>query len=130
MNGYPFLHKQSARLNLAEGVVMEEKKFFICPACKERSFIKIKKDFDGFKAIAKKKTCALCSYEFKEDEEVSFLEEKPLFDDMDKEKNSCRDCQHYIENPYTQRCMLHKKEVTAFDDCSDFVKQEVNEFDD
>lgn len=110
---------------------MEDKKFFMCPDCKERSFLKIKKEFDGFKAIGKRRTCGLCGYVFKKDEEICFLEEKSIFeDDGQDKKDFCKDCENYIKNPYTQKCLLHNKEVTAFDGCSDFLenkKEEIEE---
>jgi hypothetical protein len=33
----------------------------------------------------------------------------------------CRHCRHYVVNPYTQKCMLHDREVTAVDTCADFT---------
>lgn len=103
---------------------MEKKKFIKCPACKERSFINIKKEFSGFKVVTEKKTCALCGYEFKPDEEPEYIEEKPLFKDEGEEKKLCRDCQYYVVHPWTQKCTLHKKEVTALDSCPDFLQKE------
>lgn len=99
---------------------MENKKFMKCPMCKEKSFINIKKDFYGFKKISEKKTCAMCGYEFKIDEEIEYLKEQSIFGEDDSAKNFCRDCQHYIMHPLTQICELTKKEVTALDSCLDF----------
>lgn len=103
---------------------MEKKKFIRCPSCKERSFINLKKEFNGFKVSGEKKICALCGYEFKPGEEPEYIEEKPLFTDEGEEKKFCRDCHYYLVQPYTQRCILHKKEVTALDTCSDFLPRE------
>lgn len=103
---------------------MEKKKFIKCPACKERSFINLKKEFAGFKISAEKKTCALCGYEFMQDEEIEYIEENPLFKDEDDEKRFCRDCRYYVIHPWTQRCTLHRKDVTALDTCPDFQPPE------
>lgn len=103
---------------------MENKKFIRCPACKEKSFIRMKKDFEGFKVASEKKTCAMCGYEFKADEEIEYIEDKPLFNDDGEEKRFCRDCCYYIVHPWTQKCELTKKEVTALDSCENFKKKE------
>ena len=103
---------------------MESKKFFIGPFCKEQSFIRLEKEYDGFKVINQKKICALCGYEFKDDEEVPYIEEKPLFNDENEEAHFCRDCQYYVVHPWTQKCTLTNQEVTALDTCPEFVKRE------
>lgn len=103
---------------------MEKKKFIHCPACKERSFIREKKAFDGFKLIGEINTCAMCGYEFKPDEKVEYLSDRPIFDDDEDDKKSCMRCDYYVENPLTQKCMLHRKEVTALDTCPDFKEKE------
>lgn len=103
---------------------MEKKKFIKCPACKEKSFINVKKEFTGFKISCEKKTCAMCGYEFKIDEEIEYIEEKPLFDKEGEEKKFCRDCRHYVVHPWTQICELTKKEVTALDMCEKFERKE------
>lgn len=102
---------------------MEKKKFIKCPSCKEKSFVNVKKEFGGFKVIEEKKICALCGYEFKADEEVEYIQDKPIFGDDAGEKNFCRDCQHYIVHPWTQVCELTKKEVTALDSCDRFERK-------
>jgi hypothetical protein len=35
----------------------------------------------------------------------------------------CRYCEHYVLNPFTQRCGKHDKEVEATDTCFDFTAQ-------
>jgi hypothetical protein len=32
----------------------------------------------------------------------------------------CSNCRSYVVNPFTQKCMLHEREVTATDSCPDF----------
>lgn len=32
----------------------------------------------------------------------------------------CRHCVHYVVNPFTQKCMLHHRDVSATDTCPDF----------
>jgi len=41
----------------------------------------------------------------------------------DEYGRTCRHCRHYIVNPFTQRCDLHKKEVEATDFCPDFDRK-------
>jgi hypothetical protein len=110
-------------INFVYYLNMENKKFIKCPACKEKSFVIIKKDFVGFKAIAEKKACAMCGYEFKEDEDIDYIQEKSLFNDDGEEKKFCRNCEHYVVHPLTQVCDLIKKEVTALDSCDRFEKK-------
>jgi hypothetical protein len=102
---------------------MESKKFINCPSCKEKSFINVKKDFQGFKVVAEKKTCALCGYEFKQDEDIDYVQERSLFNDEIGEKRICRGCEHYVVHPLTQVCDLTRKEVTALDSCEQFEKK-------
>jgi hypothetical protein len=35
----------------------------------------------------------------------------------------CRNCRSYVVNPFTQKCMLHEREVTATDTCPDFERR-------
>ena len=98
-------------------------RFFVCPSCKERTFIKTEKKYDGFKVIGKKKVCAFCGYEFKSDEEINYIKNKPLFNDADEIKNFCRDCQYYVVNPWIQKCTLKNEEVTALDGCSEYIER-------
>lgn len=104
---------------------MNNKKFFICPSCKEESFIRIKKDFEEFKIVSEHKTCGLCGYILKDDEEINYIKDKAIFNDDDNEKNKyCKDCHHYMVHPWTQKCTLTNKEITALDTCSNFKQEE------
>ena len=104
-------------------LVMKKVKYFICPACKEKSFIEMRKEYDGFTVAAEKQVCALCGYEFKKEEQIEYVKEKQLFNDDEKENKFCRDCRYYVVHPWTQKCTLTKKEVTALDTCPRFVRR-------
>lgn len=96
--------------------------FIKCPKCGEKSFIKTENIYEGFKVIGTKKTCGLCGYEIRDEDEVEFIEEPVLFSD-ESGKNFCRDCIHYVVHPWTQKCTLHNKEVTALDSCREFHRK-------
>ncbi len=42
----------------------------------------------------------------------------------DERQKNCRYCEHYVVNPFTQRCGLHDREVQATDCCPEFQKKE------
>ena len=57
-------------------------------------------------------------------EEVTVMDEKkPDILGEKTEKKVCRLCKHYVINPFTQKCVLHKKYVEALDSCDDFIKK-------
>jgi hypothetical protein len=45
-----------------------------------------------------------------------------VFDETEAER-LCRHCQHYVVNPFVQRCSRHGKVVEATDTCRDFEKK-------
>lgn len=47
-------------------------------------------------------------------------ENASLFDIEGETSKLCRKCKHYVVNPFTQRCMLHDKEVEVTDTCDRF----------
>ena len=51
-----------------------------------------------------------------------------VFEDHEKQ-STCRYCEHYVVNPFTQRCGLRFREVEATDSCGDFVLREEEEED-
>ena len=109
----------------------------ICESCGEQALLRREPVYDGFKKVGEKLSCSSCGHEHSDEDSIKFQEQKKpnvfsdddapkkldLFSDDDREKN-CRHCNHYVVNPFTQRCGLHEKEVAATDLCFDFVKKE------
>ena len=92
--------------------------------------------FDGFKKVGEILTCASCGHVYADEAEVPFKQRnKPkVFDDGDRSRvikvfdeneaeRLCRHCQHYVVNPFVQRCSKRGKVVEATDTCRDFAKK-------
>jgi len=102
-----------------------KKKFIKCPQCGEKSFIKTENIYEGFKVIGVKKTCGLCGYEIKDEDKIEFIEDPKILSD-EPEKKFCRDCIYYVVHPWTQKCTLLNKEVTALDSCEKFQRKDTS----
>lgn len=108
-----------------------------CPACGESSFLKRAPRYDGFQKVGETLHCAACRHEFNDEQEIVFRAPRtPAFlanDALPPARQSvfaeggvaqcCRHCQHYVVNPFVQRCALHQREVDATDDCKEFTKR-------
>lgn len=116
---------------------MMEKK---CPGCGEHCIFITKPVYDGFDKVGESSTCAACGFEISSGSapEVKTDPLAGLFSDADKPEkvevfseedrpNFCHRCSHYVVNPFTQRCDLHQKEVSATDSCGDFVEEDEGE---
>ncbi|MFC1643618.1 hypothetical protein ACFL1F_00880 [Chlamydiota bacterium] len=95
----------------------------ICPKCNQETFIKKEKVYQGFTPIGDRNICAFCNEEIDEDKVKIKKDDKLEIFDEEKEKKVCRLCRHYVVNPWTQKCVLHKKYVEALDSCGDFIKR-------
>ncbi len=121
----------------------------VCTACGEESLLKREPVYEGFKKTGEALSCSACGHPYADESEVPFKEKKRLsifadddvpqkvnifgdddrsekidvFADEERQKN-CRHCEHYVVNPFTQRCGLHDREVQATDFCPDFKKEE------
>lgn len=108
----------------------------MCTACGQESLLKRVPKFDGFKKVGERLTCASCGHEYADEAEVPFTQRrKPkVFDESDaprvvkvfdetEAERLCRHCQHYVVNPFVQRCSRHGKVVEATDTCRDFEKK-------
>ena len=92
-----------------------------CPVCGKETLVIRRPAFEGLKKVGEKLVCSACGTEFKEDEEIAFVErEEPKVFSEEDGLRLCSHCRHYVVNPFTQRCMLHRKEVEATDTCQDF----------
>lgn len=117
-----------------------------CPVCKEETLMVTDALYDGFKKTGERTRCAQCGHEFTSDPKTK---SKPnlsakskgdplaaLFGDTHEEESLelfdveaetgrlCRRCTHYVLHPYTQRCGLHDREVSATDTCGQFEKKD------
>jgi hypothetical protein len=105
---------------------METKKPVLieCPNCRQKTPLKIEKVFDDqFRPIGEKKICSFCKFVF-ETEEIPIVHERTLnLFDPKAERHICQYCMHYVVNPWTQKCMLWNKEVTATDSCPKYEKR-------
>lgn len=109
----------------------------VCESCGEETLLRREPVYEGLKKVGEKLFCTSCGHEYADEESISFKERKnpkvfdeddapkklDIFNDDEREKN-CRHCEHYVVNPFKQRCGLHEKEVQATDLCFDFVKKE------
>ena len=109
----------------------------ICPACGQETLLRREPVYDGFKKAGDRLSCASCKHEFAGEADVPFKtrEQPALFTDADRLKKvdifasdekgkNCRHCEHYVVNPFIQRCGLNNRLVEATDLCSRFEKKE------
>jgi hypothetical protein len=105
----------------------------ICSACGADTLLLRKPKYDGFTKVGELLTCTACGHEYPDEAAVPFKGKKvvKVFTDADRsaeikvfgEKEAerlCRHCKHYLVNPFTQWCSVHKKEVEATDTCPRF----------
>ena len=109
----------------------------ICTACGADSLVRKEPIYEGLKKTGEKVFCAACGHEYSSDQvpykekakapQVFNDDDRPIkldiFAEGDRQQN-CRHCEHYVVNPFVQRCSLHDKEVDATDVCFDFNLKE------
>ena len=108
-----------------------------CPQCGEESLLLREPVYDGFEKAGEELKCSACGHVFESEAEVPFKEktEVEIFDESDKSPPAevfsedehgvlCRYCRHYVVNPFTQWCHVHRKEVQATDSCDEFEAQD------
>ena len=105
----------------------------VCTECGEDTFVRREPIYEGFKKTGETFICISCGHNFPDPDNVPFKEKKlstiltdadkspeiQIFDKNERGKN-CRYCEHYLKNPFTQRCSLHDKPVEATDICFNF----------
>lgn len=117
---------------------------FVCPVCKEKSFVKKEVRMDGWTVAGEVFRCALCGSEIQppKDDEKSEKTENKAEDSLrallgvsdgpktdaaaslrEGERKFCKDCQHRVVNAFRMVCMLHEKDVGPMDDCPSFVRR-------
>lgn len=117
----------------------------ICSNCGADTLLKREAVYDGFEKTGERLTCSSCGHEYANEAAVPFKAREvapAVFTDADRSAKVdvfdegenhrlCRYCAHYIVNPFTQFCSVHKKEVQATDSCPRFEKAaEKNDADD
>ena len=106
----------------------------ICSECGEDTFVRREPVYEGFTKTGEKIICVSCRHVYADDAEVPYKKQNApkIFSDADRSKkveifhsdekgHNCRHCDHYVTNPFVQRCGLHNREVDATDLCDDFV---------
>lgn len=105
-----------------------------CDQCGKETLFVTEAVYEGFKKIGELRRCSACGAEagngsmaapaadpladlFGEDARPQGLS---LFDVEAETGRLCRKCRHYVIHPFTQRCGLYDKEVSATDSCGDF----------
>lgn len=109
----------------------------ICGYCGADTLLNREAVYDGFAKTGEKLTCSSCGHEYASEADVPF-KAKPsapeIFTEADRSakvevfdegenKRLCRHCAHYIVNPFTQFCAIHKKEIQATDTCDRFSER-------
>ena len=98
-------------------------KRILCPSCGRESVLHVKKIYEGFTPVGIERSCGFCRHVFEDGEEITQAAKKPNPIERKGERVVCELCSHYVVNPWTQKCTLHNKEVTALDYCEEFEKQ-------
>ena len=107
----------------------------ICTACGADTLLKREPVYEGFTRTGEALSCVSCGHGYAGEDEVPFKQKRTIeiftdadrpdrievFDDDEKQR-VCRYCEHYVLNPFAQRCDLHRKFVDATDYCADFSK--------
>jgi len=108
-----------------------------CPTCAKPTLFIKEAVYDGFTKTGEVQKCTVCGHEIDSaaaQASASSANQKPeLFSDddtpevfriegQDDDMETCRHCEHYVANPFTQRCAHHNKEVSATDTCGDFER--------
>ncbi len=109
----------------------------ICTECGADALVRREPEYDGFKKVGELFFCSACGFLYASEDDVPFktTNKTEIFTDADKIKpvtifkdeelhKNCRYCNHYVFNPFAQRCDLHAKFVEATDMCDDFEKKE------
>ena len=105
-----------------------------CSACGKDALLLRRPRYEGFTRIGEMLSCSACGHDYPDEAAVPFKGRRvvQVFSEADRpaavqvfreeEKGRlCRYCQHYLVNPFTQWCSLHRKEVEATDSCDRFL---------
>lgn len=107
----------------------------VCSACGAETIVRREPVYDGFRRIGERFVCTACGHAYAVEAEVPFKarktqavfkpHERPraprVFQDEERGR-TCRTCEHYVVNPFTQRCGLTFKSVQAADACDQYSR--------
>jgi hypothetical protein len=105
-----------------------------CTACGQTALVRREPRYERFRKTGETIVCTACGHRYGDGEPVPWCDKArgpALFTDADKPAavrvfgqdergRCCRYCVHYVVNPFTQRCDLHRRAVVATDLCADF----------
>ena len=109
----------------------------LCTSCHETALVRTEPVYDGFKKVGEAYVCTACGARYASAEETPFVHassrpsvftdaDKPsplsIFSDDERQK-SCGWCEHFVVNPFSQRCGLTNRETQATDLCVRFKRK-------
>ncbi len=112
----------------------------ICTACGADTFVLRQPLYEGFQKVGETFSCASCGHVFESVDQVPYKtkqvvriftenDQSPSVNVFDEEEGPalCRYCVHYVVNPFTQWCGVHRREVQATDTCDRFERKPADE---
>ncbi len=124
------------RLDPGHSFQLNSRMLKFCDHCHKETLFVEEAVYEGFKKVGENLKCCVCG-NFSSKESVSESKVDPLaalfgeeaaeekihlFDVEPETSNLCRKCAHYVIHPFTQRCGIHDREVSATDSCDQFEK--------
>ena len=109
-----------------------------CTVCGKRTLVRPDPIYEGFKKVGEAYICIECGHRYPSESETPFVkaeESRPrIFTEEDRPRalslfgeeerqHSCCWCEHFVVNPFTQRCGLSNKFTDATDLCVRFKKR-------
>lgn len=113
----------------------------MCNHCGADALLQREAIYEGLSKTGERLLCSACGFEYASEADVPFkakAADPVIFTEADRSKKIdvfkgdenrrlCRYCAHYIVNPFTQYCSVHKKEVQATDTCTRFSERSKTE---
>ena len=109
----------------------------ICSHCGADALLQREAVYEGLAKVGERLLCSSCGHEYANEAEVPFKArtakpalfgaddrpEQPRLFQEGENRSICRYCAHYVVNPFTQFCAVHKKQVQATDSCQHFSER-------
>ena len=110
-----------------------------CTACGKVTLVRAEPIYNGFKKVGETFSCIACGHCYASAAETPFMRQaaRPaIFSDEDRPKvptvfsederqHCCAWCQHFVVNPFNQRCGLSNQDIQATDLCVRFEKRKL-----